>query len=306
MDTSEISKEYAPTIDEKPKWLTVIVIVYVVLLFFYKFLFSAPTPTRRIVVHIAKNQTLSSIANDLEQKNIIRYASVLKFFTSLMISDKQIKRGDYLFEKNLPVWRVAWMLAHGEHNISPIKIVLREGSTNEEMATVLSSNLNVFDKDIFLNDSKDKQGYLFPDTYLFYPETKTEEVLSELSDNFLTRLKNVSDDIEKSGKSLEDIVIMASIIQKEARDENDAGLISGVLWHRIRIGMPLQVDVDKWTYKNKGLPSAPIGNPGLVAILAAVNPVDSPYLYYLHDKKGDVHFAKTYSEHSKNIAKYLK
>jgi UPF0755 protein len=70
--------------------------------------------------------------------------------------------------------------------------------------------------------------------------------------------------------------------------------------------MPLQVDAMPDTYKNKGLPNSPIGNPGLKAIEAAIHPQTSPYLYYLHDKNGNIYYAKTFTEHEVNIKKYLK
>lgn len=124
------------------------------------------------------------------------------------------------------------------------------------------------------------------------------------------------------------IFVMASILEREAKNSDEAGIISGILWKRLEKGMPLQVDAtflytigkgsDQLTtadlahnepyntYVNKGLPPGPIGNPGVSMVLAALHPVDSSYYYYLHDPNGHVHFAKTYSEHLANKKKYLK
>jgi UPF0755 protein len=99
---------------------------------------------------------------------------------------------------------------------------------------------------------------------------------------------------------------MASILEGEANGNLDAPTISGILWKRISLGMPLQVDVDKKTYREKGLPQNPLNNPGLVSIKAAIKPEKSNYLYYLHDKGGIVHYAVTFEEHKQNINKYLK
>ena len=99
---------------------------------------------------------------------------------------------------------------------------------------------------------------------------------------------------------------MASIIEREAKGDSDRGYISGILWNRINKNMPLQVDAALKTYKTKGLPEQPICNPGLEAIKAAIHPVLSNYLYYLHDKNGVIHYAKTFEEHKKNKLKYLK
>lgn len=99
---------------------------------------------------------------------------------------------------------------------------------------------------------------------------------------------------------------MASILEGEAKGKEDIGLISGILWKRISLGMPLQVDVDRSTYEKKGFPVAPLNNPGLMSINASLNPIASKYLYYLHDKNGKVHYATSYEEHKRNINNYLK
>ena len=98
---------------------------------------------------------------------------------------------------------------------------------------------------------------------------------------------------------------MASVIEREAKGDIDRELISGILWKRIAMNMPLQVDASPETYKTKGLPRSPISNPGLAAIKAAVYPKNSSYLYYLHDKSGIIHYAENLSEHNKNARKYL-
>ena len=110
----------------------------------------------------------------------------------------------------------------------------------------------------------------------------------------------------KSKRSFEDIIIMASIIEKEAKGDADRAMISGILWKRISIGMPLQVDAAPETYKSRGLTKSAISNPGLEAIKSAIYPQKSPYLYYLHDKNGGIHYAKNFSEHQSNEQKYLR
>jgi len=103
---------------------------------------------------------------------------------------------------------------------------------------------------------------------------------------------------------------MASLIEREGKGEirgqTDRVFISGILWKRLSMNMPLQVDAAPSTYKSRGLPEAPIANPGLESIKAALYPKSSPYLYYLHDKNGLIHYAKSFSEHRQNILKYLK
>ena len=127
-----------------------------------------------------------------------------------------------------------------------------------------------------------------------------------MSNNFNTHILPFKKNILDSGHSLSEIIIMASIIEKEAQGKEDSPIISGILWKRIKLGMYLQVDASKDTYNMKGLPLEPISNPGIIAIKAALYPIESPYLFYLHDKIGQVHFAKTFTEHKKNINLYLK
>ena len=127
-----------------------------------------------------------------------------------------------------------------------------------------------------------------------------------MSDNFERKIKTVRSDIVSSGKSENAIITMASIIEREAKGDIDRGYISGILWNRINKKMPLQVDASPDTYKVKGLPENPICNPGMEAIKASIHPVLSNYLYYLHDRNGIIHYAKTFEEHKKNKLKYLK
>jgi UPF0755 protein len=142
-------------------------------------------------------------------------------------------------------------------------------------------------------------------------------------------VKAFDKELEKSERTLEQVITMASIIEDEASGGNEEKqIISGILWKRLDMGMLLQVDAtlryvngkeskdltltdlaadhEYNTYVHKGLPPTPIGNPGVDAIRAALNPKDSIYYFYLHDKDGGVHYAKTFEEHKKNIAAYLK
>jgi len=282
-----------------------LVIGFIVLFFLYYFL-SAPFGNKDVVFHVSSGQSINFLSSELENKNVIRNDFTLKFFIKLLKSGKGIISGDYLIKKNSPVWIVAWQVGRGYHNIEPIKITIREGLNNEEIADLLVNKLSGFRKDLFLTLGDAKQGYLFPDTYFFFPLDTVEEIIEKLSNNFDNRIKNLNPSINSSGKSLSDIIIMASVLEKEASGKEDIAIISGILWKRISLGIPLQIDTDMSTYTTKELPLKPLNNPGLLSIQAAINPVDSPYLYYLHDKNGKVHFAKSFEEHKRNINNYLK
>jgi UPF0755 protein len=138
----------------------------------------------------------------------------------------------------------------------------------------------------------------------------------------------IKEEIERQGKSIFDIITMASLLEKEVRTEEDKKIVAGILWKRMEIGMPLQVDatiayitgknstriskeetkIDSPynTYKYKGLPLGPICNPGFESIFASLYYEDSDYLYYLSTPEGETIFSKTLEEHNIAKGKYLK
>ena len=191
-------------------------------------------------------------------------------------------------------------------NIVSVSVTIPEGFNLNQVADTFVSKLVNFNKVKFLTETKDKEGYLFPDTYFFLNNMNDLDVVKSMSDNFAKKIAPILPAIVSSGKTEKDIIIMASLIEREAKGNADREIISGILWKRITVGMPLQVDSALETYKTKGLPESPICNPGLSAIEAAIYPQSSPYLYYLHDKNGLIHYAKTFAEHETNIKKYLK
>jgi UPF0755 protein len=291
---------------KKKNWLlNTFLFVGFFLIFLYFFLF-APSGNNDVILHISNGTSINSITQKLEDEKAVRNDFTLKLFIKILKSGRGIISGDYLIKKNSPVWVVAWQIGRGHHNIEPVRVVIREGIDNSDIADLLAKKISSFRKDLFLAGVNDKQGYLFPDTYFFFPLDTTPEIIGKLSSNFKLQIKDLLFPITQSGKELNEIITMASILEGEAGGKEDIDVISGILWKRIEKGMPLQVDVDKSTYVTKGLPLNPLNNPGLQSINAAISPMDSPYLYYLHDKDGNVHYAVTFEEHKSNITKYLK
>ena len=292
-------------IKPKTKLLNILLVFgFIVIISYYSL--SAPLGNKDAIIHIHSGESVTTVSSELENKNAIRHSLILKIFVRLFESSNGVVSGDYLIKKHSPVFVVAWQIGRGHHNIDPIKITIREGLNNEQIAVILADKLSGFRKDLFLSGVNDKQGYLFPDTYFLFPLDTPDEIIDKLSNNFQSKIKKLNGDIGKSGKSLQEIITMASILEGEAGGKEDIETISGILWKRISLGMPLQVDIDKSTYTNKGLPNRPLNNPGSMSITASLNPKDSPYLYYLHDKNGNVHFAVTFEEHKRNISNYLK
>ena len=180
------------------------------------------------------------------------------------------------------------------------------------------------------------EGYLFPDTYRIYASSTITEVIEKMLTNFDKKLTaQMRTDIKEQGKTIYEIITLASIIEKEApidyqtSDDRDARIISGIFLNRLRIGQGLQSDATLSyiygdnkpahsgeeleinspynTYKYRGLPPGPICNPGILAIKAAIYPIETEYNYFLTPKgKDTVVYARTYEEHLQNKYKYLK
>ncbi len=273
----------------------------------YQFFLSTPLNfPDGIIVNIGQGSSLRNISLDLKNKHVIRSRLAFETFVILDGGEKHIANGDYLFEQGVPVFEVARRIAVKDRHLAPIKITIPEGFDNIQIADAFVQKLPTFNKENFLNLAQGKEGYLFPDTYFFFSNAKEQDVLKSLMDDFNKKIKPIISDINASGKTEQEIIVMASLIEREAKGDADRGYVSGILWNRINKGMPLQVDADPSTYKTKGLPESPICNPGLLAIEAALHPVASNYLYYLHDKNGQIHYAKTFTEHKHNKKLYLK
>lgn len=271
----------------------------------YYFLFSAPLKfPNGIVVEVNKGENLRELSLDLKNKKIIRSRFTFETFLIIYGGERYISTGDYFFEGKLPVFEVARRIAKKDRRLASVRITIPEGFSNLQISESVSLKLKNFNKKLFLE--KAKQGYLFPDTYFFFSSDDEQDVLKYLNENYIRKMKNIKNEIYSSGKTEKEIVVMASIIEKEAKGDNDRGYISGILWNRIKKNMPLQVDAALETYKTRGLPEEPICNPGMEAIKASIYPIPSNYLYYLHDKNGQIYYAKTFEEHKKNKAKYLK
>jgi UPF0755 protein len=286
-------------------FIIVAIILFAILAYF--FAFSAPRNfPRGSIFQVGQGDTLRTVSLHLKIEGIIRSRLLFESFVILQGGERHIMRADYLFEEPISAFEVARRIAKGDRHISKVSVTIPEGYSNAEIADTYAAKLHSFDKAAFLASAKDLQGYLFPDTYFFFSTDGAPEVLLSMRSNFDKKFSPIRALVEASGKTEKDIITMASLLEKEANGDEDRDIISGILWHRIAINMPLQADAAPETYKHRGLPAMPIGNPGLEAIQAALHPKASTYLYYLHDKNGVAHYAHTLSEHDNNIKLYLK
>ncbi|MEX0933871.1 MAG: endolytic transglycosylase MltG [Candidatus Paceibacterota bacterium] len=306
-----------------------ITIGIIVFLFFYVLFVRAPFgfPLGE-AIGIPKGTTLKEASLLLHERKAISSPFLFKGLVILLRGEGGLISGDYYLREPEGVFSLARRFTQGLYGLAPIKVLLPEGATIEEMAAILSETYPRFNANHFKLLAKDKEGYLFPDTYLFFPNVEASQVYNELRDTFTIKIKEIQDEVDAFGKPLEDVVIMASLLEEEARTQETRRMIAGILWDRLRIGMALQVDAvfpyiigkntfevtledlefdsPYNTYKYPGLPPAPITNPGLDSLRAAVNPTPSPYLFYLSDIDGNLHYARTFEEHKQNKARYLR
>lgn len=302
-----------------------------ILVFLLYFIVAAPPfdfPSATLV-KVSKGETIEEVAADLQKKHIIRSTFMFKFVARLYGSREAAVKGEYFFPGPQTIFTIGKRLARGDFELVPVRVTLPEGSSTAEMAKILTQKIADFDTETFLKLAQEKEGFLFPDTYFFLPGQEPESVLSVLQNNFDNHIAevNVQEALLEFNKPLKDIIIMASLLEKEASDFEDKRIIAGILWKRISINMPLQVDavfpyiigknsfdltradlkVDSPynTYTHKGLPIGPITNPGIESILAAMTPVKTNYLYYLSDLNSQFHFSATYKQQLANQKKYL-
>jgi UPF0755 protein len=310
-----------------PKAPIVSVVVVVIILI----LFSLTPPSNFPVgekITVESGASLGQVSLLLKEGQFIHSRLMFEFCMITVSGDRNVVAGDYVFKQPLSACGVASRTARGISGMPATRVTIPEGMSNARAADIFAKALPKFDARSFIENAQALEGYLFPETYFFPPAANAEDVVKVMVAQFKKKIEPLKPSIEKSGHSLEEIIIMASILEKEAKTPEDQALVSGILWKRIKIGMALQVDAPFYyllgkesseltqsdlalkseynTYKNKGLPAGPIGNPGLVAIQAAISPTLSPYVYYLSDKDGAMHYAKTFDEHKANKSRYLK
>ena len=281
-------------------------------------LFFAPPPSFPVssYVRIVQGENVSEIAEDLKTRDMIRSKTVFRVLAKLY-GDQNVIAGEYFFLNPQSVLTIVRRLVRGTFEVEPVKITVPEG-TSVYGITEMLKEVPDFDAAAFYELAAAKEGRLFPDTYFIMPGEDPAVVLRMFEDNFKEQMSEpgVALAIAKFGEPLEEVLVMASLLEKEANNSHDRRLIAGILWERIKNDMPLQVDavfpyiigknsftITKTelqtdspynTYTNKGLPPGAITNPGLEAILDAVTPVETDYVYYLSDRHGTMHYSSTY------------
>lgn len=272
------------------------------------------------------------ILNELYSKGYISNTFSYRLLQVLSALYRPIRAGGYYLAKGMSTWQMYQELA--SPSIKYIRIV--QGLRKEQIADIFAKNLSWSEeeKKEFLATEKGEpndEGRFYPDTYLLPKETTPKEARQAMRAKFIENIENVYNASTTPGIiNLDTALKIASLIEREAGGKNDMKLISGIIWNRLFLAMPLQIDAslqyakgtseNGWwprvrpedkkidspynTYKNDGLPPAPIANPSKASINAAFHPAHTSCLFYIHDLDGVFHCSSTYSGHLQNIRLY--
>ncbi len=284
------------------KYLLAAAAVFILLMpFLAFFLGPADAKGKSVDFAVRKGDGIFTIARNLREAGLIRSPAVFLAHGVFAGALHRLKAGNYKLSQQMSLPAISRALVAGP--IEDMVILAKEGETMAEIEKKLVAAGVLKAGQLTKRPGKSLEGFLFPDTYRFFRNSDEEEVIGRFLNNFYEKAMPVL----KDAQNVYEALIVASIIEKEVPFPEDRYLVAGVLYKRLKIGMGLQVDAAPETYKVAGLPKAPISNPGITAIQAAVYPKDGGYLYYLSDPatKKTI-FAKTFEEHKENKWKYLK
>jgi UPF0755 protein len=290
---------------------------------------SAPSdfPNHKEIV-IEQGTDVKTITEILDDQGVVKSKELLYYVLVLFHDPTTIKASTYIFENPLTTLEIAKKLAEGDFDTDLIRFTHFEGERVTQVAERASKIFTDFNKEEFIEVAEPLEGKLFPETY-FVPSTFTdEEMFTLLRETFEENISALTTKIEEHPLTLDEILVLASIIEREANTVESKKLVSSVLQNRMEIGMALQADasieyvlskplseltpedlkIDSPynTYLYRGLPPTPIGNPGIDAIGAVLEPTESNYFYYITGNDGEFYFAETYRQHLFNIEKFLR
>jgi UPF0755 protein len=312
-----------------------------------------PSGAQSVRVHIAKGTNVGDIAALLEQYGVVRRAVVFSLYVRYTGQAPLLQAGTYVLRQGMTIAEVADVLQTGKTiERSMVRITIPEGYTVMQTIDVLASK--GFDKHALMREAYDAhywraqsqlmtrfipehaplrvplEGYIVPQTYDVPRDASARAVWTRLIAQWDDVFAQLPDDwnvtLAKQQMSVHEWVTLASLVEREVVVDEERALVAGVIVHRLKRRMPLQIDatvqyalpVPKQrllhadlridspynTYRNPSLPPGPIASPGVAALRAALNPTPTDYLYYVTKKDGSGahHFSKTYNEHRKYIA----
>lgn len=301
---------------------------------------------------IVSGEGVNQISKRLEKEGLISKSIYFDLYIWKIGREEKIITGTYKLAPNMNIPHIVDLITSGKGMQSKdIKITIIEGWTAKQMAEYLAkkdlvamedfeneiNNVSKYKDDYkFLADISDEdslEGFLFPDTYLISPDPTAKTIIKKMLDNFNRKFGDeMYKDLLSKGYSMEELITMASIVERELSvknegDKADQKVVAGIFWQRLEDGHPLQscatvnyvigvnkkqlsyedtrVDSPYNTYINKGLPPTPISNPGMDAIMASLYPKETDYYYFLNDPEtGELFFSSTLDEHNRKKAEH--
>lgn len=310
------------------------------------FVFSRANVRRSGEVTIKEGQAAQTVWSELQQNGFTRTTLPWRYAAWRLGATNKLQAGKYGLETGERVQRVVERFAAGDALPNEFTVTYPEGFTLEQIAARTEARgvgtaqdfkaaaqpppyAETFAHLAEIPEGRTTlEGYLFPDTYRLAADDTPAKVIRRMLQNFDDKVTSeLRSEIKKSNRTLDQVVIMASIIEREVVSDEDLPIVAGILWKRLDDGVGLDADatiryaLNKWdgaltvqdlrsdspynTRRYRGLPVGPISNPGLRAILAAIRPQTSDYYYYLSTPEGETIFSKTNAEHNQNKAKYL-
>ncbi len=295
-------------------------------------------PLAPATVDIAPGTTPSAIVEQLKEEGIVGSPELLLLYLRAKHMTSSILAAEYDFPAHQSIAEVASTLGSGGHP-SAVWITVPEGFTAAQIAQRLERHgfaaapyfiLEVKDTDLTIDGHRTRglEGYLFPDTYLFPRHASAQAIAALMTAQFLRELPAQHAKLAKKlHMTVPQIVTVASMIEREAKIDAERPIIAGVIYNRLRRGMPLEIDATIEyalpqhktqlsfgdlkldspynTYKHAGLPPTPIANPGRKSLLAAFHPATVDYLYYVYRGNGRHQFSRTLEEQQAAERKYL-
>lgn len=309
-------------------FLLIVIVIFTSLYFWWKNgiapVDSANTSSKTFIV--MKGRGTRAIVDDLKKEGLIRDPIVFFLLLKKEGVDEKIQAGQFILSPSMSAEEVIKKLQVGTFDIT---ITIPEGKRATEIGEILKIKMSKYDS-AWIEELSKNEGYLFPDTYFFKVDSNIEQIIDIMKRNFYKKYGEV---INNTSLSRKDIVILASLIEREAKHSEDRLLISSVIYNRLNQDMKLDIDAsvqyalgfdsieNVWwkknltyedlkidspynTYTNPGLPPGPISNPGLASLKAAGSPAKTDFIFYVSDQQGKTYYAQTLEEHNENVRKY--
>jgi UPF0755 protein len=322
-----------------PKRIVILLIVLTIIfsLFTLLLLFNSPAQTGLFASTfiVEQGDSVIRVAGKLRKAGIIRSKKVFIALVKIRRLSGEIKAGEYRLDEKLKITEIVHILTEGK--VVTVKFTIPEGLHRAQVAEILERE-DIVPAEDFIKASQNPEllrrfgipfesaeGFLFPDTYIVAKGLQADQIVVVMIERFLEALESVSSP-DYSEDELKRIIIIASLVEREAKIDDERPIIAAVFYNRLInnkrlescatvqyvLGKPkerllyrdLKVDSPYNTYLHKGLPPGPIANPGIESIKAAISPADVDYLFFVSKQDGSHYFSSNYKEHLKAIDKY--